>query len=493
MRIGIIALQHESNTFLRQPTTLDDFRRGILVSGKDLLDRYADAHHEVGGFLEGVAAAGFEAVPIFAAWATPSGIIAAETYETLLGQMMRDLSDAGRLDAVLVAPHGAGVSERESDMDGCWLTQVRDHLGSKVPVVCTLDPHANLSQRMVDMCDAIIAYRTNPHLDQRARGIEAATLLARMLRGEVRPTMAAAMPPIAINIAKQQNDQPPSLHLIEHADAQLHDRRLLSNSVLYGFPYADVAEMGSSFIVVTDNDQALARSLADQLAAWLMQRRSDFAGDLPDLEQAIDRALGLSGAVCLLDVGDNVGGGSPADGTLIAEALHRRGIGSAFVCIADPQAVQQCQQAGEGALKSLSIGGKSDDLHGPPLNLPVQIRRLCDGAFTEPQPRHGGKTSYDMGRCAVVETDTRITLLLTTHRTPPFSLGMIRCCGLDPHSFRILVAKGVNAPIAAYREVCEHFIRVNTPGVTTADMTTLPLRHRRRPMFPFESINSTLP
>jgi microcystin degradation protein MlrC len=114
---------------------------------------------------------------------------------------------------------------------------------------------------------------------------------------------------------------------------------------------------------------------------------------------------------------------------------------------------------------------------------------ISGGTFEEPQPRHGGKTRFDMGPCAVVQTlDGGLTLLLMSRRTPPFSLNQLISCGIDPASFRILVAKGVHAPVAAYRSVCKSFIRVNTPGVTTADMTLLPYRHRRRPLFPLEEI-----
>jgi len=116
------------------------------------------------------------------------------------------------------------------------------------------------------------------------------------------------------------------------------------------------------------------------------------------------------------------------------------------------------------------------------------VRSLHDGQFHEPHIRHGGKSSYDMGPSAVIETVQRLTIILTSRRTPPFSLGQITSCDLDPARFHVIVAKGVHAPLAAYRDVCRSFIRVNTPGVTSADMSTLPYRHRRRPLFPLEAI-----
>ncbi|HEV2295425.1 MAG TPA: M81 family metallopeptidase [Tepidisphaeraceae bacterium] len=487
MRVGLIALQHESNTFIPTPTTLDDFRRGVLATGQDLLRQYESAHHEVGGFIEGLRTAKIEAVPIFAAWATPSGTVVSEAYRELLQMILRGLDEAGRVDGLLVAPHGAGVCESEPDMDGHWLATLRQRIGAEKPMIGTLDLHANISRRMIDSCDGMIAYRTNPHLDQRARGLEAAALMARTLRGEVRPTQAVSFPNVAINIATQETDAPPCSMLVAQADAERAKPGVLSISTVLGFPYADVPEMGSSFIAVTDGDRALAQRAADALADWLVAHRHDYVGQLPGIEDAVNQALRLDGPVCLLDVGDNVGGGSPADGTLIAHALHARRTRS-FVCLYDPLAATRAVAAGPGAMLELEMGGKTDDLHGKPLRAKVTVVSLHNGSFTETQPRHGGKTSYDMGRTAIVETDGGITLQLTSRRTPPFSLNQLLSCGVEPQRFHVLVAKGVNAPIAAYRPVCRHILRVNTSGVTTADMTLLPFRHRRRPMFPFEEI-----
>jgi microcystin degradation protein MlrC len=394
------------------------------------------------------------------------------------------------LDGVLVAPHGAAVSEDQEDLDGHWLSLVREHARPRVPIICTLDLHANLSKRMVAACDAIIAYRTNPHLDQRQRGIEAASLLARTIRGEIRPTMAAAFPPMAINIERQLTAESPCADLYALADEQLLNPKVLSNSVLLGFPYADVAEMGASFVAVTNGDQPLAQHLADELARYALAHREDFVGRLVSVTDALRDAADQHDSVCLLDMGDNVGGGSPGDGTVLIHAIHEQQLGPAVACIYDPPAVALAQQAGVGASVTLSIGGKTDRLHGNSLVAQFRVTSLHDGKFHEADPRHGGRTVYDMGQTAVVQTHTGLTLVLNSLRTPPFSLGQLTSCGLDPARFQILVAKGVHAPVAAYRSVCRRFIRVNTPGVTTADMTNLSYRNRRRPLFPFEPLES---
>ncbi len=485
MRIGILALLQESNTFIPRPTTLRQFEEELLVSGDDMRRRFEGSHHEVGGMLHALAEQQVEAVPIFAARALPFGRIERSAIDEILGRMWRALEAAGTLNGILVAPHGATVSEPYPDADGHWLTELRRRVDQR-PIIGTLDPHGNLSPAMVAACDALLAYRTNPHLDQRARGIDAARMIVATLRGEIRPTMAAAFPPLAINIERQCTSEEPCHTLCRFADGQLADERVLSNSIMLGFPYADVPEMGSATIAVTNGDAELAGKTANDLANKMWELREGFAGKLTGVEESLDQAAKLNGPVCLLDMGDNVGGGSPGDGTWLAEALLARKLPRTFVCLYDPESVGVAQSAGAGNQVPLTMGGKTDALHGPPLDCEVTVRGLFDGHFEEQQPRHGGFTVMDQGPTAVVETETGLTIMLTTRRMPPFSLKQLTTFGIEPEKYHLLVAKGVNAPIAAYREVCQHFLRVNTRGCTSADILSLPYHQRRRPMFPFE-------
>jgi len=486
MRIGIIALLQESNTFIAQPTTLKHFEQDLLVTGEEVRTRLAGTQHEVGGMFHVLDDARVEVVPIFAARALPFACIERPAAEELLNRMFAAYEAAGPLDGLLVAPHGATVSEPWPDFDGHWLSELRRLSWPDLPIIGTLDPHGNLSPKMVAACNALIAYRTNPHLDQRARGIDAARLMIRTVKGELLPTMAAAFPPIAINIERQCTHDEPCHSLYKLADEQLNDEQVLTNSIMLGFPYADVAEMGTSFIVVTNNNPSLAQQLVNQLAGYLWQHRQDFEGRLISIDQALDQAVHLSEPVCLLDMGDNVGGGSPADGTLLAQAINSRGIAESFVTLYDPAAVGECTKAGIGAKLQVSMGGKTDTLHGPPLVAEVEVLGLYDGKFEETQARHGGFTKMDQGETAVVRTDRGLTIMLTARRVPPFSLKQITTFGIEPAKYKLLVAKGVNAPLAAYREVCKSFVKVNTPGCTSADLESFHYQHRRRPLYPLE-------
>jgi microcystin degradation protein MlrC len=483
--VGIVSFQHESNTFSSMPTTLDDFTIGV---GDDLVRLWGGSHSEVAGFLKGLDEEGLEAVPLYMASATPGGTVAADAFTHIVDSIQDALERGPELDGLLVAPHGAGVSEAEPDMDGFWLQQVRKVVGHDLPMICTLDLHANVSARMIDVCDATIPYRTNPHLDTFERGLEAASLMARTLRAEIRPVQAAARPPVSINILSQGTSAPPCSTLAGIVDDVRRRDGVLSAGVCLGFPFADVAEMGTSFTVVTDADDVLAESLAAELAEYLAAHRHDFDPTHVYAPEAVERAARLDAPVCLLDTGDNVGGGSAGDGTVIAHEVARRGGPRTFVCLYEPEAVARLEQVHPDRRAHVVLGGRQDDRHGPPLDLDITVRSHHDGRFTESEIRHGGKTDYDMGRTVVVDSDVGLTLQLTSRRIVPFSLNQLLSCDLDPAKFQIIVAKGVHAPAAAYEPVCSALIRVTTPGATTPDMSKLSFERVRRPLYPVEEL-----
>ncbi len=485
-RVGILALIQESNTFLPGTTTLGHFQQDLFLVGDEVRTQFANAHHEIRGFFDGLARAGIEAVPLFAARALPFGTIEPEAFDVLLKTMIEQLNSAGQLDGLLVAPHGATVSRLFPDADGAWLSKIRSVVGPTMPMIGTLDPHGNLSAAMVAATDALVNYRTNPHIDQENRGVEAAELMIRTLKGEIRPVQVACYPPMAINIERQCTSESPCKELAERFDEVRGREGVLASSLMFGFPYADVAEMGSSSLVVTDGNLELAQQLANELGHEMWNLRQGLAGTFLSVEDAVAQAANLPGPVCLLDMGDNVGGGSPGDGTWLAHELYRTGIGPAFVCIDDAATVQAAEAIGVGNTRTLSIGGRTDELHGPPFEAEFSVLQLEEGRYTESEVRHGGFTEFDQGRTAILSTRNGLTVMVTSKRSLPFSLKQLTTFGLDPKKFQIIVAKGVNAPLAAYRSVCPSILRVNTRGVTVADMTQLPYRNRRQPMFPFE-------
>jgi len=290
------------------------------------------------------------------------------------------------------------------------------------------------------------------------------------------------------NIESQGTDREPCRSLYEFAATLRARHGVLEVGMLLSFPYADVPELGAAITVTADGDAHLARRTADELAAYWWGQRESFRGKLVPVADAVRLAAdpATPGPVCLLDMGDNVGGGGPADNTVIAHELRRHGVGPAFVCLHDPDAVAAAELSGVGVQLTIAVGGKTDPRAGAPLPGPFTVVSLADGVFEESEARHGGLRHFDQGRTAVV-TAGGLTVMLTSRRMMPISLSQLTTFGLDPAAFRAIVAKGVHAPTGAYAPVCPTLLRVNSPGCTSADLSHFTYQNRRRPLDPFET------
>ncbi len=487
LRIAVTGFHHESNTFAPVPATLEQFIAAGLVDGDELVRVYGESQATLGGFLEIRGMPEIEVVPLFHANLNPMGTITEEAFETLIDRMLEGLKDQGPWDVVLLALHGAAVAAHQHDADGEIIERVRRLVGNNVVIGVALDMHANVSSRMVTNSTVINAYLTNPHVDPRMRGRQVADLAIATARGSIRPTIAFAAIPVAINILRQGTEDSPMRGLIEIANEMQRRQNVLSVSVLEGFPYADVEELGMSFIAITDNDPALADELVKSLAMAAWELRSEFLGHGVDIEEALRRAgQSASGPVVLLDVGDNVGGGSPADSTHVLAVAQRLNTRSLFHSVCDPASVTECETVGIGARITLKVGGKTDKLHGSPVQITGVILHLDDGCFEDKGVTHGGFRFFNAGPRALVHTDNDQYILLTSRAMGNTSRAELTSAGIDPSSLKVIVAKGVHSPRGAFEPIASEMIQLNTPGCTSADFSSLVYKFRRRPMFPFE-------
>jgi microcystin degradation protein MlrC len=260
---------------------------------------------------------------------------------------------------------------------------------------------------------------------------------------------------------------------------------ILAASLLPGFAYADVPQMGPSILIAGDGDPERARRAADHLADELWQAREQFVVPLPNAATAVTQALqSAQRPVVLVDTGDNVGGGSAGDGTTLLRELLRQGAVESVVCLYAPEEVRLCAAAGIDNELSLVVGGKVDGLHGEPLPVTGRVRLLHDGTYIEPEVRHGGRRLNHMGPTALVELPGRNWLVLNSLRHPPFSLGQLTCLGLKPEQQRILVVKAAIAYKAAYAPLAGCIIAVDTPGLTAVNPQRFTYRNIRRPLYP---------
>lgn len=488
MRIAIAAFMHESNTFSTQVTELRHFREAQWDYGDRLVETWKDAHHEIGGMIAGCAAEGVEMVPVMAASATPGGPLTDETYDCLVSELLMTLSEALPFDGLLLALHGSMVTQTLNDADGETLRRVRAHLGANMPIVLTLDMHANLTATMVHAATATLVYRTYPHVDQRARGEEAAHLMVRMVREGVRPCQAYRKLPLLIHIVQQYTGSGPLAEVFQEVERVASLPGMLSASVAPGYIYADVEDMGVSVLAISDRDPALAEEQADALADFIFNKRGELNAALPGVEEAVRLAKEIPGTICLMDSGDNIGAGSPGDATFIWRELLRQGVPRLCTVVYDPEAAQQCHRAGEGAHVVLEIGGKTDTLHGEPVRVSGRVLRLHDGRFEETEARHGGTRHYDQGATAVVTTDDGHTIVVNSLRVMPTSLQQLLSLGIDPRQHKAIIVKGVTAPRAAYDPIASRTIPVDSPGVSQAGPESFAYHKRPKPLYPLEDV-----
>jgi len=481
--VAIASIMHESNSFNPENTTLSDFEFRQGDSAAETLALWSKGDTEVAGMLEEVTRSGFASIPILYTGATPKGPVTSEAFEHLCAQLLQGLANAGSFTGVLLALHGAMCSQAFSHADEEIVRRVRAAVGRGVPIVVTHDFHANIPPGLADLCDALVVYQQNPHIDTKSRGVRAASILARMLNGTVKPRQVIVKPPVLWNIAFQSTSQEP-LKGITDASIELESKpRVLAASVAGGYQYCDVPHMGPSVVVVVDGDQDAADRESQSLAKMMWERREATKLALPDAARAVREAMESDRyPVALFDIGDNIGGGAPGDETIIlSELLRQRATGWVLV-IYDPAAVCAAKEAGIDGAFGMEVGGRSEGVRSRPVRVEGRVRSLHAGRYIETAVRHGGQRYWNMGHSAVIEAagstpDELSLLVVTNERSSPNSLHQLISCGIYPERQKILVAKGTVAPRAAYEPVAARIVLVDTPGVTAVNPAHFHFEH----------------
>ena len=494
LKILLIGIFHETHCFVPSLTRLADFR---VERGDEILNRRGDGS-QVDGFIEVADREGWEIVPTCSYTATPSGRVADEVLEAFWADVLPRVEAAVRdgIDAVYLSLHGAMVTETVDDVEGELLARLRAVPGLEaLPIFGVFDLHANFTAAMASGANALICYRENPHIDARDSAVRAAELLARSLStGRLPRTVRRSVPLIWPPTGTGTADSPMRdlEGLARRIEAEHPD--IWAVNVVAGFSFADVAEAGVCFSLVTTGSDSEANGALDQLAALALslKERGLPAELTPD--EALDRAAAIpgQGPVVLVEPAENIGAGAPGNGTGILRVLVRRDATNAGVIINDPDAVRALQKVALGGKVTLPIGGRDNPFDAGPLTLDVALVSLSDGKFdledlnshlVASQGRH-----IDMGPSAVVR-HRGVIILLTSHRTPPNDLGQWRSQGINPEDFDLVAVKAAVAHRRAYDPIARGSFTVATAGSCSSDSRTLPYRKLRRPIFPHDSVD----
>ncbi len=490
MRIATGGIIHETSTCVSTPTTLHEFEydRGI-VRGEDLIEQFRGTNVCSGGFIGGAATHGFELVPLLRASAFPGGLTPRDDYEALKAELLERLAAADaeeRVDGVLLDLHGAMVVDGIDDGDGDVIEGVRGVIGTDRPIVVTQDLHGNHTKRRVEAADALVGFDTFPHVDMAERGREAADIIARTVRGEIRPTQAIHQMPLFWSTPCQITAHPPMDDVIRRVHDIEARPSIISVTIATGFPWADVPEVGSSVIVVADGDLELAQRTADEFGAWIFENRERWYSPPLAVRDALDAAEKLGRyPIILADHTDNTGGGSPGDSTEVLRTFLELGLREALILyMVDADAAQQAHAAGVGSRIHVSLGGRSDPIQGPPVEAAAMVVAVTDGKFDYDGPMFAGLTG-NMGTSALLKIEG-VSVVVVTAREQPFDMAFSRTLGVDCAAMRYISVKSAAHFRAAFEPIAGSITNVDAAGIHTHDFSKLPFQKRTRPVFPVE-------
>jgi len=474
MKVFSASLATETNTFAPLPTGLAAFRdRGYFAAGT-----HPDQPQLFAGPLWAArlraSALGLTLAEGMVAAAMPGGTTTRAAHEALREELLADLRAAMPVDVVLLGLHGAMVADGCDDCEGDLLARVRAIVGPSVVIGAELDPHTHLTEAMVTNANLLMAFREYPHTDAIERGIELVEACVAIARGRIRPVPAVHD---CGTIRVLRTSELAVRAFVDRCRSFEGRDGIVSITVIHGFPWGDVPDLGTRLLVYADGDAARARAVADLLGAELRELCGRIRSPGLSIDAAIDAALAHPAQpVVLADGADNAGGGAPSDATFVLRRLLERGVGSAALGpLWDPGSVAIAFEAGVGARLPLRIGGKVAPVSGDPLDAVVEVRALARGAT---MPGLSGSVE-PLGDCARVAIGG-IDVVLNSRRTQGFATELFTQFGIDLAERRIVVVKSSQHFHASFSRVAARVLYVNAPGTLTEDLTTLPFRKARR-------------
>jgi len=484
MRVAVGGISHETNTFCRGESTLANFQERAWAEGEQMIERNRGVRNYIGGIIDAAEQQGIELVPTFFASATPSATISADTYATLRGNLLSAMTAAGEVDAVCLTLHGAGVADGVNDIEGDIILHVRELYGPDMPIVVTLDLHGNITDQMVDHADALLGVNLYPHTDSYDRGVEAIELIPKLVAGEVKPVMHLTVLPMMV--PSTTTNLSPAKDVNELCWEMETREGVIDCTFYHGFAPADIPKVGISVLAIADGDADLARQVSEGIAGHIWEIREQFRVTPTPPAEAFRQALATDGRpVIINEKADNPGGGGPGDGTHLLRAMIEADLQEAcFGFIYDPDTAAQAHAAGVGSTIDIRLGGKTEELHGEPIETRAYVKALTDGRFIQQSPMgRGGK--IDLGKMARLVIGG-IDVLVSSIRTQTLDDEVFRLHGIDVTRYKIVAIKSSNHFRAGFEPISHAIIRADTPGLVSADLSTFDYKRLQRPIWPLD-------
>ena len=478
MKLFTAGVATETNTFSPMPTGMAQYEETLLARG-GVPDDVSSFAMPLVVFRNRARALGWQVVESLAAFAQPAGNTTAAVWQAFRDEIVADLRAAMPVDAVLLCLHGAMVADGEDDCEGDLIAAIRAVVGPGVPIGAELDPHCHLTPRMTEQADVLICYKEYPHTDQAERAEELFTMVTGMVEGRLHPHMAVYDCRMITTIF---TTVPPMKGYLERVRALEGRDGVLSISVAHCFPWADVEEIGTRLLVVTDNQPekgaALARELGMELFAMRGQTHARYL-NMAETMAAVSAWPGGGKPLVLADVSDNAGGGAPSDNTELLRALLDAGTQDALLgMVWDPVAVEMALAAGVGARVRLRLGGKTGDISGNP----VDVEATVTGVAHDAQQSFAG-ARIPIGDAVALRVGG-LHVMANTKRCQVFHPDCFAAVGLDVAAMRVVVVKSANHFRAGFEPVAGEIQYVAAPGAIMPLFDEIPYTKIKRPLWP---------
>lgn len=489
MRVVTFMIILESNTFSPMKADLDHFKKGNLFEGAPVLEYHTDKNTEMGGFISIAQAESIELIPALSAWGVSAGKVTKECYTYFRKMILKTIKHAGQIDGVLCSLHGAMVAEHSDDPEGDLLADIRAEVGDSIPIVSTLDFHANVTEKMVEAATVLVGYKTNPHVDFFECGKRAARIFIDAVKGTIQPTMAVKRLPMILPPENLATTQGPMVEEIQKTIAWEKGGNVISASIFAVQPWMDISNLGWSLVVVTDNDQNGAQKLSGEMATSCWEKRTEFEPSLVPIEDAIRKASeAKDGVFVFSDSADSVTGGAPGDSTSVLKALlDSKSSFPAALIMTDAQVVEKCIKKGVGKKITVKLGGKLDTLFHSPAEVKGYIKAITDGQYVLKGPAMTGLT-IRMGTCVVLVVKKSIHMLVTEHPSYSIDPAQYRSVGIEPADMRAVMVKSPNMFRPAYQDIAREILVLDLPGICSANLKSMPFKRIPRPMYPFDDM-----
>ncbi|MBM2716084.1 M81 family metallopeptidase [Mesorhizobium caraganae] len=481
---------HETNTFNKNPTDYDAFTKYFVYFGDHAIKERGHANTELAGFCDCARDYGWKQTHVLSAAAEPAGVVTRDAFDRLGGAIVKAAGEhKEKLDGILLGLHGAMVTEFCEDAEGELLERLRAVVGPDMPIAIALDHHGNVTQKMCELANIVVSYKTYPHVDMRECGRLAGAILQRTMKGEIRPRTLRVHRPMLEEVNCGRTDVGPMIDRIAKAIAYEKEPGVFAVSINTGFANADIREIGPAVTVTYDGNEAKHRAFAEGIADDIWKKRFEVINDYMSVEEAAEIAKAYKrgkGPLIIADYADNPGGGAYGDSTNLLKALIDAGItDAAFGPMVDAETAKQLHRHTVGDRVKVQLGGKFDPrFGGGPLELEGEICLISDGFYTCDGPILGG-LHFCLGETAVLRVGG-IDVLVVSEPTQILDLQQFRAFGIDPAAKTVVGLKSMQHFRAAFEPIAGKVIVCDSGALTTPHWEKLPYRNVPRPIFPID-------